>query len=262
MYAITDAHCHIFPDKIAAKAVENIGEFYSLQMQNKGTSVDLIGNEKAGICKFIVCSSATSRSQVKNINRFLLEETTKHENFRALISLHPDMEANEIDEELEFAKSNGFRGIKLHPDFQKFAIDDERAFKIYERAEGRFPILFHTGDKRYAFSNPQRLIKVAKKFKNLVCIGAHFGGYSEWEEAENYLQTPNVFFDTSSALKFLPGERAVELIRLLGSERFMFGTDYPMWNAFEELERFFDLQLSVEENKAILSDNADRIYGF
>jgi len=36
-----DAHAHLFPSRIANKAVEAIGEFYGLQMAGKGTSDDL-----------------------------------------------------------------------------------------------------------------------------------------------------------------------------------------------------------------------------
>ena len=81
-------------------------------------------------------------------------------------------------------KAMGLRGIKLHPDFQKFEIDDEKMFPTYKILEReKLPILFHTGDKRYNFSGPRHLIKIMEKFPDLVCIGAHFGGWSMWDEA-------------------------------------------------------------------------------
>ena len=51
---VIDAHCHIYPEKIAAKAVEGIGNFYGLSMSENGTASDLLtrggnaGGDKAG----------------------------------------------------------------------------------------------------------------------------------------------------------------------------------------------------------------------
>jgi hypothetical protein len=260
-YRIIDAHCHIFPDKIVGKAVQNIGKFYNLKMSQNGLSSNLIEHEKIfGVEKFIVNSTATKANQVDAINNFILNEVKKHEEFLGLITLHPDMEGTEIDKYIKFAIDNKLKGIKLHPDFQHFYIDDTNAYKIYERAEGVLPILFHTGDDRYEESRPVRMAKIAKKFKNLHCIAAHFGGYSRWEEVNCYQDIPNVFFDTSSSLFKLPKETAIKIINMLGIEKFMFGTDYPMWEISEELNRFFNLGLSENDNKSILYNNAVKIF--
>ena len=60
MKQIIDCHCHIYPEKIAAKAVTSIGGFYSIEMDNKGTYDDLMqaGND-AGITKYVIFSVAT-----------------------------------------------------------------------------------------------------------------------------------------------------------------------------------------------------------
>ena len=39
----------------------------------------------------------------------------------------------------------------------------------------------------------------------------------------------------------------------------LFGTDYPMWNPKEELERFMQMQLTDAEREDILWNNAQRI---
>lgn len=261
-YSVIDAHCHLFPAKIAQKAVKNIGAFYDIPMQESGTAEHLEGERKAHrIVGCVVCSTATVPAQVPAINEFILGCMRQNPAFFGLITLHPDLTGEEIESAVRFGLEHGFYGIKLHPDFQQFNIDDEKAFPIYEAAEGRLPILFHTGDDRYEYSRPVRLIRVAKKFPGLNCIAAHFGGYRRWEEVEGYTETPNVFFDTSSSLFTLPKERALELIGILGSERFMFGTDYPMWEYGAELERFLALGLPEETNRRILFDNAVRIYG-
>lgn len=260
MKKIIDAHCHIYPPKIMEKAVKTIGEFYGIPMQERGDANALSNNENFGVTNCIVCSVATTAKQVTSINNFILSEVKAHPEFFGLITLHQDLSKQEIKDALNFALDNNFKGIKLHPDFQKFNIDDEKVFNIYELAEGKFPILFHTGDNRYTYSEPKRLCNVAKKFTDLKCIGAHFGGYQHWQDVEMYNETPNVFFDTSSTTAFLSKEKCKELIELLGANRFMFGTDYPMWEINEEIARFNKIDLTEGEKQDILFNNANRIY--
>ena len=54
--------------------------------------------------------------------------------------------------------------------------------------------------------------------------------------------------------------RVETLIRKYGVDRVLFGTDYPMWSHEQELNFFFELDLSDEERRAILSENAKRVY--
>jgi hypothetical protein len=57
MERILDAHCHIYPDKIAAKAVESVGKFYDIPMDMDGTVKGLIeAGEKCGVTNFLVHS--------------------------------------------------------------------------------------------------------------------------------------------------------------------------------------------------------------
>lgn len=259
---IIDTHAHIFPNKIAHKAVDSIGDFYNLSMHGGvGMLDDLIEKgTQSKVDLFIVNSSATIRAQVEAINIFIVDSIKDKDNVLGLCTLHPDMTGEDIDYAIAFAKANGLIGVKLHPDFQKFYIDDINAYKIYERCEGNLPILFHAGDSRYEFSAPRRLAKIAKEFPKLQCIAAHFGGYERWDEVDCYIDTPNVHFDTSSSLYKLSVERALAIIKMLGADRFMYGVDYPMWGHAEELERFNRLNLSDSERDAILFLNALKFY--
>lgn len=262
MLEIIDAHAHIYPSKIAFKASKAIGDFYGIEMRYGGTT-DLLLEEgkKAGVTKFLVHSCATTAHQVHSINEYILKEMNKHDEFIGFMTLHQDMSKEEIEKEVSWAMENNFKGIKLHPDFQKFKIDDPDVYKIYEVASGKLPILFHTGDKRYEYSSPKRLVKVANDFPNLNVIGAHFGGYSCWDEIEVYKEAKynNIYFDTSSSLDFISKEKAKEMIMEFGVDRFFFGTDYPMWDATEEIARFMKLDLSDEEREKILALNIKKL---
>ena len=254
---IIDAHAHIYPNKIAEKATNAIGEFYDIKMEMPaGTPERLIEDgERAGITMFVVHSCATKAVQVRSINEFVKQEIDKHDNFIGFMTLHQDLTEEQIAEEVDWCIKNGFKGIKLHPDFQKFNIDGEDAKKIYRVVGDRLPILFHTGDDRYEFSKPYRLANVAKEFKKVNFIGAHFGGYRCWHEIDVYKGLDNVYYDTCSSLTFITAEKAREIIDKLGAERFFFGTDFPMWDAVGELNRFNQIKLTEKERENILAKN-------
>lgn len=259
-YRIIDAHCHIYPEKIAAKAVTAIGNFYGIEMAGDGTPDSLVRAGKAvGVEKFVVHSTATTVHQVRAINDYIYSEMQRHPEFIGFMTLHNEMTEEDVEKEVELALSRGMKGVKLHPDFQKFNIDD--AENIYRVTAGRLPVLLHMGDKRYDFSAPSRLEKMANKYPEQVFIGAHFGGYSAWEKVGCLKDLPNVYFDTSSSLAFLDKSRAADLIHSFGYQRYMYGTDFPMWRHDEEFARFLALPLTEEEREAILYNNAARILG-
>lgn len=259
-YKIIDAHCHIYPQKIAAKAVAAIGNFYDIRMSEDGTAASLIREgESIGVEKYVVHSTATTVHQVRSINEYIYGEMQAHPEFIGFMTLHNEMTDEAIEKEVELALSRGMKGVKLHPDFQKFNIDD--AENIYRVTAGKLPVLLHMGDKRYDFSSPERLRKMAEKYPEQTFIGAHFGGYSVWDKVECLKDLPNVYFDTSSSLWFLDKAKAADLIHRFGHERYFFGTDFPMWRHDEELKRFLALDLTEEEREDILYNNVAKLLG-
>ncbi len=260
-YEVCDAHAHIFPEPIAGKAVNSIGDFYSLDMFYSSGSPEALleGGKKINTTHYLVCSVATVPHQVQSINKFILSECEKHPEFVGLGTLHPD--CPDTEQEIEKLIASGIKGIKLHPDFQRFNIDDKKAMKIYEMIEGRLPVLIHMGDSRYDYSRPYRLENVIKAFPKLKVIAAHLGGYERWEEAITCLYSENVYFDTSSSLAFISPEFAKELILTYGEDRIFFGTDFPMWDHVSELERFLSLGLDEKTNRKILADNFKKFFG-
>ena len=258
---IIDAHAHVYPNKIAEKATKAIGEFYDIEMQmSAGTPENLLlDGKKAGISRFVIHSVATTPHQVRSINDFIKAESDAHKEFIPFMTLHQDLSQTEVKEEIKRCIDLGFKGIKLHPDFQKFYIDQDSVQVIYEIASDKLPILFHVGDNRYEYSAPERLVKMAKKFPNVNFIGAHFGGYRKWDNALIYKGLKNVYFDTCSSLAFISSEKAKEIIDLLGADRFFFATDFPMWDATNELERFNKIPLTNQEREMIFSKNIKKL---
>lgn len=256
-YRVIDAHCHIYPDKIAERAVAGTDGFYGIKSNCRGTVADLLEvGESAGIDGFVVQSVATTPHQVQSINEFIARSVAESNGkFTGLGTLHPD--SQDIEGDIKHLKELGLKGVKLHPDIQRFKIDDYRCLKIYELCENMcLPILMHTGDHRYDYSNPNRLLPVMEIYTGLTVIGAHLGGWSVWDEAAEKLSgLTNLYVDCSSSLYALSPEKARSLIRTYGAKKVLFGTDYPMWEPKEELERFFALGLTPEENNLILYQN-------
>ena len=261
---IIDAHAHIFPNKIAEKAVAGIGNFYSnLTMELDGTAEGLLrSGGSAGVDMFLVQSVATVPAQVTSINDFIAGCVKKYpDKFIGFAAMHPDF--GDVSAELDRAVSLGLKGVKLHPDFQRFNADDEKAMAIYEAAaERKLPVLIHMGDSRTDFSKPKRLANVLERFPELDIIAAHFGGWSEWDSAAEVLGghvCGHLWTDCSSSLYAMSPEHAKHLIDVYGADRVLFGTDYPMWTAKEELERFGKIPLSEREREMILHENAERL---
>lgn len=157
----------------------------------------------------------------------------------------------------------GLKGVKVHPDFQQFAMNGERAFKMGEIInEGNVPLMVHCGDFRYSYSNPEHIKPFLEKFPDITFIGAHFAGWSIWNEATEQLAgIPNLYVDLSSSLYDLTSENALELIHAYGADKVLWGTDYPMWESKSEMEYFNKLDLTKKERSQILYENAAKILG-
>lgn len=260
-YTVIDAHCHIYPEKIAARAVGGTDAFYGVVSVHDGTVAQLLTTTAAGVDRFIVQSVATTPHQVKSINEFIAAEVAASDGrLVGLGTLHPDSE--DVDGDIRHLQALGLRGVKLHPDIQNFRIDDYRNLKIYERCEeAGLPILIHTGDSRYDNSNPNRLLPILEIYTGLTVIGAHLGGYSLWEAAaEKLAGLPNLYVDTCSSYAYIGRDRMRAIIRTYGADRVLFGTDYPMWDAASELDHLMSLDLTDDEYRGILGENAMRVF--
>ena len=260
-YAI-DSHCHIYPEKIASLAINHTDEFYDVRSHHKGTFQDLIESKKeSGIDKYIVQSVATTPHQVKSINEFIAKNVAiNSDTLIGLGTIHPRSE--DIIGDIHHLVDLGLHGIKIHPDIQNFNADDEGYLKMYKECEKlSLPVLVHTGDSRYDHSNPNRIVPILEKFPNLTMIGAHFGGWSIWETAvKEYERFSNFYVDCSSSFFYISMETAKELILRYGTDRVLFATDYPMWNAKTEIDTLLKMELSDSDYEKIFSKNAMEVY--
>ena len=267
MRKLFDFHTHIYPEKIASKASVNLGNFYNFVVEGAGTyeGLERVGAE-AGARGFLLLGVATNPSQVHSVNDFIADTVKLSRSrgfhtygFLGMHQDHPDFAA-----ELDRSVALGLSGVKIHPDIQGVDIDDRRLFELYSMMEGKLPLYLHMGDDRpqYRFSSPEKLVRVLDEFPRLTVVAAHLGGYRSWDSATEFLaKRENVWYDTSSALWAMTTEYANEVISKLGTERIMFGTDYPVKNTAEEVERVLALDLTDDEREDIFWNNAAGFFG-
>ena len=265
-YHIIDAHCHIYPEKIAHKAALNISRFYDGIDHCGGSVPELLElMEQQGIDLSIVNSAAMTPHQAEAINNFLLESAAQHpDRFLPLGTMHPDSTPEEQERHVRFLKDNRMLGIKIHPDMLAQPLDGPGMQRIYALCqEAGIPVLLHTGDSRYDFTNPNRLLPMVRKFPRLTFIGGHFAGREFYREAaDTFRDCPNLFADSSSSFLWLSPEEALYCLRTYGAGRIMFGTDHPVMRPGFDLDFLFSLPLTDDERKQILSGTAERVFGF
>lgn len=158
----------------------------------------------------------------------------------------------------------GLRGLKIHPSNLKVAADDPRLGPVVDAA-GRLgiPILFHSNptayDPDFYGSAPARIFRLMYGRKQPYVI-AHLGRISWLEllEGDCYVEISGALLGISDLFGVEFCER---LLRRIGIERVLFGTDYPIFpyqRYFEVLDR---MSFTVEEIERIAYKNAAKLLG-
>jgi predicted TIM-barrel fold metal-dependent hydrolase len=271
---IIDSHVHLHPTEEVGKMVlEKIG----LPYYSYGTPDDYLNDMKsAGIDRAVMVSFAPD-NQLKNNNFWTVAITRPGRNKPAkypmlipFISVSPTMKGRTMIEELEHKYKWGMKGLKIHPVAQGFAPDDWRMWPVYEwMMKHGLPITAHSGmnvDGKSTFGEPERWVPVLEEFSDLKLILAHMGGRSWDQTVEIADKFPQVMFDTAIAISYinspttLDDEAAVDLIRTIGSDRILFGSDYPWINPKKDIKRINGLNISDEDKKLILGENAVKLF--
>ena len=95
---VFDAHCHIYPAKIARKAAQTTAAFYNYTGETLDGTVQTLFAHGDGITKFLVQSVATRPDQVQHINEFIAREVAQFpDRLYGFGALHPDSPTLEED---------------------------------------------------------------------------------------------------------------------------------------------------------------------
>jgi predicted TIM-barrel fold metal-dependent hydrolase len=184
--------------------------------------------------------------------------------------------------ELERAVSDlGLRGLKLHPPLQGFCLRSTHVWRVLRKAgELGIPVVIHAlwvDESTLYFKSPYKpwentiedyamLPYIAPETR---IVYAHMGGLLHFKELVGVATHRNVYLDTSYSIltiaRELGPERLAHYIRLLGAEKFLFGSDTVPGLTPEELgvraqlEVIGKLPLSEEEKESILRRNAENL---
>ena len=247
-----DFHTHTFPDRIAAAAVAKLEQKAHAASFSDGTREGLLHcMHSAGIDHAVVLPVATNPLKCASMN------DTSHaldgrDNLVYFASIHPD--APDWFEELGRAKTLGFKGVKIHPVYQDVSIDDPRFVRILERCGELEMIVVMHGGADIGFPgvercSPQRLRSALRQAGPVTLVAAHMGGWRNWQEVPDCLLDTGVYLDTAytlgaicpiddhyapEELPMLADARFVELVRIFGSRRVLFGTDSP-WDDMAQI---------------------------
>ena len=211
------------------------------------------------------------RGRVKRRNEWTVQVTKENPELVPFPSVDPIMgEEPMVEELLDNLDNSKAPGLKIHPSEGCFFPNDRVLWPVYQLCQDRgIPIISHSGlgvsesDKTYA--RPMNFKDVLTDFPKLTLVMAHLGIGGVEESVELSKEFPNLYFDTSAAVHGAGGkpplsdDEAVDLIRKIGTDRVMFGSDFPWFNPGQDLKRFLGLKFSEEEKKALLADNAKRI---
>lgn len=268
---IIDFHTHIFPDKIAARAIPNLSSIIHLAPSMNGTIDGLKESmEDSRVDISVILPIVTNPHQFDSILRFAvhINETCAEGPGPRLISfasVHPM--ADDFKDQLRLIKHEGFKGIKLHPNYQGRHFDDIRYMRIVDTAsELELSVLTHAGFDPYTpneeFCTPDMILHMMEEVAPPRLILAHMGNNEHYLESEQKLCGRPVYFDTSYSIMHMPQEQFVRMVHLHGANRILFGTDAPWTYQKDCAERLRTCTgLSEEEKQLIFSENAKLLLG-
>jgi len=177
------------------------------------------------------------------------------------VTINPNYPREEIEAEIAYWDTHGgIVGFKLHPACHQADANHPHYYPVFEYCqEKERPILSHnwTGSK---IDGEETLPALAKRFPRVTFIIGHAASGWAAIDANCALaqQYPNIMLDTTGSGLYY--DAIVEMVRRVGAERILWGTDNPFIDPRPALGRLLMARLSDEDKRLILGLNAKRIF--
>lgn len=277
---IIDAHVHVYPPSFRERREElarrdaTFREMYSNPQAVLATADDLlVAMDGAGVDAAVAVGIGWTDLDVAREANYYLAECVARSGGRLLAfgSVNPAW-GDDALAEVERCAAAGLAGVgELHPDTQGFSIDDASVMAPLMSTARRLgmPVLTHASEPvghTYAGKGtvtPDKLLRFIEAFPGQPVIAAHWGGglpfYALMPEVRATLA--DTYFDTAASPFLYSPDIFQTVARVLGSERVLFGTDFPLIKHPRLLAQVRESGLSAEEQALITGGNAARLFG-
>jgi len=176
-------------------------------------------------------------------------------------SVHPRDDARV--EKLRIEAGRGARIIKLHPAMQRFYPDDPGAMDVYEECgQLGVAVFFHAGragiepERMHPYAMMRNYEPMLQRFPDVDFVFGHSGARDAADAIALAARYPNVWMD-------IHGQGVTvltEMVERLGSDRLLYGTDWPFYHLAATLAKVLIVTDGRPEVRdAILRGNAERL---
>ena len=288
---IVDAHTHFYPEEVSADPVKwgtahrehwwtnCVAPVGRKSLQGWATSTVLLRDmDRAGIEKCVLLGWYWENQETCDLqNRWFIDLVkTYPDRLLGFAAVQPAAKQSALDA-LERALDAGLCGVgELFPQAQGFSVDDPYLARVLRIATDRKrPVNLHVTDPLAPSSaaKPTPLpdfIRLAEEFPTTKLILAHWGGglpfYELNPRVRNILQ--NVSYDCAASPLLYDKRIFRQVIDLVGSDRVLYGSDYPLllYPREQQLPEFKRLLnevvtagLTLEEQEKVLGGNLLRL---
>ncbi len=277
---IIDFHTHVFSPQIKKNRNKYIDSdpcfaiLYSKKDSRLITADELIASmDESGIDISVILNIGWITHELcVETNDYILESMARFpDRLIGFCSVQPQSYEAAIDE-IERCAKEGIRGVgEIRPDMQLFDPRDEEVMKPFINAvmKHKLMLLSHASEpigRSYpgkGVLTPEVLYPFISNYPDLIIILAHWGGglpfYALMPEVNKAMK--NVFFDTAASPLLYRPQIYEQVVQLVGAERILFGSDYPLAEQRRALEEVTSLNIPRETKNLILADNAQKLLG-
>jgi predicted TIM-barrel fold metal-dependent hydrolase len=277
---IIDFHTHVFSPRIKnnrSKYIDNDPSFAMIYSQPEAkmvTADELIDSmDKDGVdISVIVNYGWTTHEFCVETNDYILESIARYpDRLIGFCSVQPIAYDAAIDE-IERCVKGGVKGVgEMRPDIQLLDLLDEDVMKPFTEVIARHKLILLTHASEPVGHDypgkgsitPDMLYPFITSYPDLTIVCAHWGGglpfYALMPEVQKAMA--NVFFDTAASPFLYSPQIYHQVIGLVGADKILFGSDYPLMPQSRLLKEIDALELPEDSKNLILSGNARRLLG-